>query len=96
MFISHEMDENVIQVALYTMREVNGGTEVKLLDQQISDKVPDQIVMADSLDYAGILISVNGIQTFLPYDHARDMCTPQFGMQIAENFINEIIRKHKI
>jgi hypothetical protein len=48
------MDENVIQVALYTMREVNGGTEVKLLDQQISDKVPDQIVMADSLDYAGI------------------------------------------
>jgi hypothetical protein len=93
MFLSSEIDDNVIQIALYKMREVNGGTNVKLVERNISDNVPYEMMMHDAFDYLGITIEIENIKTFITYDHLKDMCSLQFGNQIAENFVNKTLGK---
>lgn len=86
-FGSEEIDENVVAVAIYKLRNVNGYTKVERLD--ITG--PDEIIGFNPMANAGIPLKINGIQTFLPYDHARDMCSLQFGDQIAENFVSKTL-----
>jgi len=93
MSLSFEIDDNVLQIALYKMRNVNGGTNVKLVDRNISDQVPMAVMMGDNLDYLGIKLEVEGVTAFLPYDYIKDMCSLQFGDQIAENFVKKILNK---
>lgn len=38
--LSYEIDDNVLQIALYKMRNANGGTKVTLVDREVSDNVP--------------------------------------------------------
>jgi len=93
MSLTFELDDNVIQIALYKMRNVNGGTKVTLVDRNISDQIPMATMMGDNLDYLGIQLEVEGIRAFLPYDYIKDMCSLQFGDMIAENFVKKITGK---
>lgn len=92
MFAQEEIDENVVAVALYKLREVNGGTNVERINV---DGPPSEYPMIgfDPIANSGIILKVEGIQAFLPFDQARDMCSLQFGDQIAENFIKKIVNK---
>lgn len=91
--LSYEIDDNIIQIALYKMRNVNGGTKVILVDRNISDQIPMATMLGDNLDYLGIQFEIEGIKAFLPYDYIKDMCSLQFGDQIAENFVKKIVNK---
>ena len=91
--LSFEIDDNILQIALYKMRNVNGGTKVTLVDRNISDQIPMATMLGDNLDYLGIQLEVEGVRTFLPYDYIKDMCSLQFGDQIAENFVKKILNK---
>lgn len=92
MFAQEEIDENVVAVALYKLREVNGGTNVKRITY---DGPPSEhaVIGFDPIANSGIPLEIEGVQAFLPFDHARDMCSLQFGDQIAENFVNKILNK---
>ncbi len=87
-----EMDENVIAVAMYKLREVEGVTSVERIIIE-GPPTPYPMIGFDPIANAGIPLKINGIQAFLPYEHARDMCSLQFGKQIAENFIQKILYK---
>ena len=91
MNLSFEIDDNIVQIALYKMRNVNSGTKVTLVNREISDNVPYEVMMNDSFDYLGLLLEIEGIRTFIPYDHIKDMCNLQFGDQIAEAYVNKIL-----
>jgi len=87
-----EMDENVIAVAMYKLREVEGVISVERITIN-NAPTPYPIIGFDPIANAGIVLKINGIQAFLPYEHARDMCSLQFGKQIAENFIKRTLYK---
>jgi len=93
MLTNHEeMDENVIAVAMYKLRDVE---EVSSVERIIIEgpPTPYPLIGFDPIANAGISLKINGISTFLPYEHARDMCSLQFGKQIAENFIKKLLYK---
>jgi hypothetical protein len=89
--LSFEIDDNVLQIALYKMRNVNGGTKVTIVDREVSDKVPMQVMLGDNLDYLGVLVEIENKRSFIPYDNIKDMCNLQFGDQIAEAWINKVL-----
>ena len=91
--LSFDIDDNILQIALYKMRQVNGGTKVTLVDRNISDQIPMATMLGDNLDYLGIQLEVEGIRTFIPYDCIVDMSNLQVGDLIAENFVNKILNK---
>lgn len=85
-----EMDENVIAVAMYKLREIEEVTSVERIIIE-GPPTPYPMIGFDPIANAGIPLKINGISTFLPYEHARDMCSLQFGQQIAENYVKKVL-----
>lgn len=91
--LSFEIDDNILQLALYKMRNVNGGTKVILVDRNISDQIPMATMLGDNLDYLGIQLEIEGVKVFFPYDYIKDISNLQFGDKIAEHFVKKIVNK---
>jgi hypothetical protein len=86
-----EIDENVVAIAMYKIREVPGVNKV---ERKILPSPPSlyPVIGIDPMANAGIVLEINGNQVFLPYLEAKDMCHSEFGQQIAENFVKKVIK----
>lgn len=82
----------VIIQAVEVLKKTFGGTDVKILDTEMSRKFPDIFV---PIGYLGITISVDsGIKehnVFFKYQLAEDIIMNR-SLSIAESFIHEIIK----
>lgn len=92
MFAREEIDENVVAVAIYKLRNANGGTKVERIEYP-TPLTQYPTIGFDPLANSGIPLKIEGIQAFLPFDHARDICSLEFGDKIAENFVNKTLNK---
>ena len=90
MFSFEELDENVVAIALYKIREVPGVTEAKRI---ILPEPPMEhpFIGFHPFANAGIVLDINGKRCFLPYPEAKDMCHNTLGPQIAENFVKKVL-----
>jgi hypothetical protein len=87
-----EIDENVVAVAMYKMREVPGVNKVeKIILPEPPTLYP--VIGFDPMANSGTVLEINGIRTFLPYLEAKDMCHPTLGQQITENFVKKVLER---
>lgn len=92
MWRNEEIDENVIAIALYKLREVNGVESVeRIILPPVATPYP--MFGFNPMANQGVVLKINGTQCFLHADEARDMCHNEFGTQAAENFVNKILGK---
>lgn len=92
MNFGEEIDENVVAVAIYKLREIEGVAKVERI---ILPEPPTMYptIGFDPMKNAGVVLEINGIRSFLPYIQAKDICHPILGPQIAENFVKKVLGK---
>jgi hypothetical protein len=81
----------IIYGAIEKLRNSFGGTDVKLLSEEMYRKAPDEYTPLGKL---GVDIEIMGIKTFLGCESmAEDIaCTP-YGQMLAEEFIAIIMKE---
>ncbi|HPI82391.1 MAG TPA: hypothetical protein PK122_04125 [Candidatus Paceibacterota bacterium] len=86
MFSFEEIDENIVAIALYKIRDVKG---VEKAERIILPPPPSMFPSMgfDPMANQGIVLEINGKRCFLPYIEAKDMCHNTLGPMIAENFV---------
>lgn len=89
---TEEMDDNIIAIAMYKIREVPGVNKVERVFMG-NCPTPLPMIGFDPISNSGIALNINDKQVFLSYFEAKDMTHTDFGQQIAENFVKKITGK---
>ena len=83
----------IIYAAIERIGYSFGGTEVKLLSEEMYRRAPDEFC---ALGRLGVDIEVDGIKTFLGCGIAEDMSCGPYSQMIADEFVWYTIKYNKI
>ena len=81
----------IIHLAIERMEICFGGTEIKLISEEMYRLPPDEFSPVGKL---GVDISIMGIKTFLGCESMAELICQPMGMMIAEEFVFNIIKNH--
>jgi hypothetical protein len=80
----------IIHGAIERLKNSFGGTEVKLISEEMYRLAPDEFSPVGKL---GVDIEIMGIKTFLGCESAAEdiACTP-YGQMLADEFVHRVIK----
>jgi hypothetical protein len=87
---TEEMDENIIAIAMYKIREVPGVSKVERVFMG-DCPTPFPMIGFDPIANSGFPLLINDKQVWLSYFEAKDMTHDQFGQQIAANYVKKVL-----
>jgi len=87
---TEEMDDNIIAIAMYKIREVPGVNKVERVFMG-DCPTPFPMIGFDPMFNAGIPLKINDKQVWLSYFEAKDMTHSEFGEKIAENYVKKVL-----
>lgn len=87
---TEEMDDNVIEIAIYKIRQVQGVNKVERITVK-SLPTPFPMIGFDPVANAGVPLKINDKQVWLSYFEAKDMTHSELGEKIAENYVKKVL-----